>query len=144
MLRMSSVCRLIRVSKLTFSRTGLPLKTRGSIINLGSLTSHLAIPALTPYIMAKHGVHGLTQADALDYAKEGVRVNCICPGWIKTAMTESLWSDPEVGDQVSGRAPMSRWGHPEEIAYMASFLLSDRASFVTGTSTPVDGGYMAC
>ncbi|KUJ20742.1 NAD(P)-binding protein [Mollisia scopiformis] len=124
--------------------TGLPLKTRGSIVNLGSLTSHVAIPALSPYIMAKHGVLGLTKADAHDYALEGIRVNCICPGWIRTQMTSSLRDNPEVSEAVVTRAPMARWGHPEEIAFTASFLLSDKASFVTGASISVDGGYGAC
>jgi len=122
--------------------TGLPVKARGSIVNLGSLTSHQAIPALSPYIMAKHGVLGLSKADATDYGRDGIRINCICPGWIKTAMTESLWDSPQ-SDLVSGRAPMARWGHPEEVAYMVSFLLSDKASFMTGASICVDGGYSA-
>lgn len=69
-------------------RTGLPLKTRGSIVNVGSLTSHAAISNLSPYIMSKHGVLGLTKSDAFDYGKEGIRVNCICPGWISTNMTQ--------------------------------------------------------
>ncbi|KAF8847995.1 NAD(P)-binding protein [Acephala macrosclerotiorum] len=123
--------------------TGLPLKTRGSIVNIGSLTSHRAIPNLSPYIMAKHGVLGLCRSDALDYGKDGVRINCICPGWIKTGMTEDLWKGAH-SDLVTGRAPMARWGHPEEVGYMASFLLSDKASFVTGASISVDGGYGAC
>ncbi|KAK0117578.1 hypothetical protein ONS95_011913 [Cadophora gregata] len=125
--------------------TGLPLKTRGSIVNVGSLCSHFAIPTLTPYIMAKHGVLGLTRADAMDYATHGVRVNCICPGWIATKMTSALVDGEmiDMGNKVISRAPISRWGYPQEVAFMACFLLSDRASFVTGSSITVDGGYNA-
>jgi len=125
--------------------TGLPIKTRGSIVNVGSLCSHFAIPNLNPYIMAKHGVLGLTKGDAMDYASQGIRVNCICPGWIATKMTSELvdGAATEMGNKVISRAPMNRWGHPQEVAFMASFLLSDRASFVTGSSMFVDGGYNA-
>jgi len=80
--------------------TGLPLKTRGSILNVGSLTSHCAVPQLSPYIMTKHGVLGLTKADAVDYALEGIRVNAICPGWIKTAITEQLWNSPRASYSI--------------------------------------------
>jgi NAD(P)-dependent dehydrogenase (short-subunit alcohol dehydrogenase family) len=87
------------------NRTGLPFKTRGSIVNVGSLTSHVAIPGLGSYIASKHGnfsllftsnpltqlaVLGMTKSDALDYGKEGIRVNCISPGWIRTKLTEPL------------------------------------------------------
>jgi NAD(P)-dependent dehydrogenase (short-subunit alcohol dehydrogenase family) len=75
--------------------TGLPLYTRGSILNVGSLCSHVAIPGLNPYIMAKHGVLGLTKADALDYAQHGIRVNCLCPGWTQTGMTKSISENDE-------------------------------------------------
>ncbi|CAL3968896.1 unnamed protein product [Diplocarpon coronariae] len=130
------------------SSTGLPFQTRGSIVNVGSLASHRAIPSLSPYIMAKHGVLGLTKADASDYAKDGIRVNCLCPGWIATNMTKRLVDGDSVavsmGSEMNARAPMARWGKPEEVAFVACFLLSDKASFVTGTSVSVDGGYLAC
>jgi len=123
--------------------TGLKLKTRGSIVNVGSLTSHLAISNLSPYIMSKHAVLGLTKADALDYGQQGIRINCVCPGWIKTKMTDML-VDTAVGNALIAKAPMNRWGLPEEVAYAVGFLLSDKSSFMTGASIEVDGGYTAC
>jgi len=122
--------------------TGLSLKTRGSIVNVGSSGSHLGLRTINPYVMAKHGVLGLCRTDAADYGEEGIRINCVCPGWIKTAMTKMVWDSPAVNEVVK-RAPMNRWGMPEEVAYTAAFLLSDRASFITGTSVDVDGGYVA-
>jgi len=122
--------------------TGLPFKTRGSIVNVGSLSSHIGLNAINPYVMAKHGVLGLVKADTIDYAADGIRTNCICPGYIKTAMTKMLWDSAYV-TRYSERAPMNRWGVPEEIAYTTAFLLCDRSSFIAGTSIDIDGGYLA-
>jgi len=123
--------------------TGLALKTRGSIVNVGSLTSHLAIKYVSPYIMAKHGVLGLSKADALEYGTQGIRVNCICPGWIRTNMTQGILESPRSAALIE-RTPMARFGMPEEVAYTVSFLSSDKASFITGTYVDIDGGYSAC
>jgi NAD(P)-dependent dehydrogenase (short-subunit alcohol dehydrogenase family) len=79
------------------NRTGLPLQTRGSITNVASVAGHLAIGrGASPYIMSKHGVMGLTKADAKDYASEGIRVNAISPGWIKTNINKMVWDGPMV------------------------------------------------
>jgi len=124
-----------------FGRTGLPLKTRGAIVNVGSLTTHIGLNGHSPYVMAKHAMLGLCKVDTVDYAEQGIRINCICPGWIKTAMTKYVWDGP-LGPKMAARAPINRWGLPEEVAYAVSYLLSDKASFVTGTDVVIDGGYL--
>lgn len=125
------------------NRTGLPLKTRGSILNVASVAGHRALSRVSPYAISKHGVLGLTKTDAQDYAADGIRINAISPGWVKTDITKMLWDSP-MSDAVTARAPMARWGMPEEIAFTASFLLSDKSSFTTGAAVNVDGGYTAC
>lgn len=83
----------------------------------------------------------MTKTDAQDYAADGIRINAISPGWVKTDITKMLCDQ---SDAVTARAPMARWGMPEEIAFTASFLLSDKSSFTTGAAVNVDGGYTAC
>ncbi|TVY42079.1 Levodione reductase [Lachnellula occidentalis] len=124
--------------------TGLPFKTRGSIINVGSLLGLRAdVPGLSSYTIAKHGVVGLTKQDAIDYASQGIRVNCFCPGWIMTGIIDIQPETREYYDATIARVPMGRWGQSEEVAYFASFVLSDKASFITGTSLSIDGGLSA-
>jgi len=95
------------------------------------------------YIAAKHGVVGLTKQYAIDYGELGVRVNAIAPGYIQTAMTADVFADQAAEDYLRGLTPIGRLGQPEEIAAVASFLASDDASFITGVTLPVDGGYSA-
>jgi NAD(P)-dependent dehydrogenase (short-subunit alcohol dehydrogenase family) len=95
------------------------------------------------YIAAKHGVVGLTKQYAIDYGELGVRVNAIAPGYIQTAMTAEVFADKAAEDYLRGLTPIGRLGQPEEIAAVASFLASDDASFITGVTLPVDGGYSA-
>jgi NAD(P)-dependent dehydrogenase (short-subunit alcohol dehydrogenase family) len=95
------------------------------------------------YIAAKHGVVGLTRQFALTYARHGVRVNAICPGYIDTPMIAQIAGVPQGRAFLEGLHPMGRLGRAEEIAAAAAFLVSDDASFVTGVALPVDGGYTA-
>ena len=122
----------------------------GSIVNVASIAgvtgSISADVAGTGYGSAKHGLIGLTRTMALAYAKRNIRVNAVCPGYIKTGITEFLYEDPETSRRVISedlRVPMDRWGEPREIGSVVAFLASDAASFITGQPIIVDGGIMA-
>ena len=113
----------------------------GAIVNTASIAGLVGLPAASAYVAAKHGVIGLTRTAALEYAEVGIRVNAVCPGYIKTPMTAGM--TPARGAAVLARTPMKRLGEAEEIAEMVVWLCSERASFVTGVAYNVDGGYMA-
>lgn len=101
----------------------------------------MGLSAASAYIAAKHGVIGLTRTAALEYAQSGIRVNAVCPDYIKTPMIARM--TPERGAVVLARTPMKRLGEAEEIAEMVVWLCSERVSFVTGAAHNVDGGYIA-
>jgi NAD(P)-dependent dehydrogenase (short-subunit alcohol dehydrogenase family) len=116
----------------------------GSIINTSSGLGLAAIGRQSAYIAAKHGVVGLTRASAIEYSARGVRVNCICPGVVMTAMLkESAAADPPLEAAVRAAHPIGRLGTTEEIAASVVWLASDASSFVTGVALRVDGGYTA-
>ncbi|OPY65930.1 MAG: 2,5-dichloro-2,5-cyclohexadiene-1,4-diol dehydrogenase [Syntrophorhabdus sp. PtaU1.Bin050] len=113
----------------------------GAIVNTSSTAGIVAHPRRAIYTVSKHGVIGLTKAAALQYAKAGIRVNAVCPGPIRTALTESSWiSDPQAEARAISEVPMDRAGTPEEVAEAAVWLCSDAASYVTGLAMVVDGG----
>jgi NAD(P)-dependent dehydrogenase (short-subunit alcohol dehydrogenase family) len=113
----------------------------GAIVNTGSIAGLVGLPTSSAYVAAKHGVLGLTKTAALEYADDGIRVNAVCPGYIKTRMTEDAMR--RRGDAIMGHIPVKRMGEPGEIAEMVVWLCSDRASYVTGACYNVDGGWMA-
>jgi NAD(P)-dependent dehydrogenase (short-subunit alcohol dehydrogenase family) len=116
----------------------------GSIVNTASAAGLIGLPGGTAYVASKHGVAGLTKSAALEYAKSGIRINAVCPGFIRTAMVERVIDGGSISeDAMVAAEPIGRIGKPEEIANVVLFLCSDDASFVTGLPMPVDGGYVA-
>jgi NAD(P)-dependent dehydrogenase (short-subunit alcohol dehydrogenase family) len=114
---------------------------RGSIINMASILGQVGFLNSAAYVSAKHGVVGLTQTAAVEYAKRGVRVNAVGPAFIKTPLLEAMNKDEYAA--LAARHPMGRLGEAEEVAELCVWLASDKASFVTGSYYPVDGGYLA-
>jgi NAD(P)-dependent dehydrogenase (short-subunit alcohol dehydrogenase family) len=118
-------------------------KTRGAIVNLGSIASFVGVGDTLGYAPSKGGVKLLTQALARDLARDGIRVNAIAPGVIETAMTEVTRNDPMRLASFVGRTPLGRVGQPEELVGPVVFLVSEMASYVSGVTLPVDGGFLA-
>jgi NAD(P)-dependent dehydrogenase (short-subunit alcohol dehydrogenase family) len=114
----------------------------GAIVNTASTLGLVAIEGASAYTAAKHGVVGLTRTAALEFAQRNIRVNCVCPGFIRTAMVERALDKGLIGeDQMIAIEPVGRLGKPEEIAEGVLWLLSDSASFVTGHTLTIDGGW---
>jgi NAD(P)-dependent dehydrogenase (short-subunit alcohol dehydrogenase family) len=114
---------------------------RGAIVNTASIAGLAGLPTSSAYVAAKHGVVGLTKTAALEYAEANIRVNAVCPGYIRTRMTEPGMQLR--GEAILAQTPFKRMGNPEEIAEMVACLCSERASFVSGAAYNVDGGWMA-
>ena len=117
---------------------------RGAIVNCASIAGLVGFPGLPAYVASKHGVVGLTKTAALEYAKENIRVNAVCPGVIKTPMIDRFTGkDKAVEKQFVDKEPIGRMGEPQEVAEAVVWLCSDKASFVTGDAMAVDGGWIA-
>lgn len=117
----------------------------GSIVNISSILGFVGYGYSCAYVAAKHGVIGLTQNAALEYAQQNVRVNSVHPGFIDTPLVASadIPKGGEVWDMIAAKHAMNRWGTAEEVAETVLWLLTDKASFVTGSQYVVDGGYLA-
>jgi len=115
----------------------------GSIVNMASVTGLVGGAGAAAYSASKHGVVGLTKSAALETARSGIRINAVCPAVIETPMGERLFGAPAVHKSVVGLHPIGRFGRPAEIAEAVVWMCSDRASFMTGQSLILDGGFLA-
>src|SRR5947208_1286613 len=111
----------------------------GAIVNMSSTAGLNGVKGIAGYVAGKHGIIGLTKTAALDYAQDNIRINAIAPGPILTDRLKQLKNR----DQVALAVPMRRTGEPEEVAYIAAWLCSEQASFITGATIPIDGGRLA-
>ncbi len=114
----------------------------GAIVNIASILGSVGIANSPAYVAAKHGVVGLTKSAGLEYGEKGVRINAIGPGFIETPLLTKHMDEATL-KFIAGKHAMNRLGQPEEVAALTSFLLSDAASFITGSYHLVDGGYTA-
>jgi NAD(P)-dependent dehydrogenase (short-subunit alcohol dehydrogenase family) len=115
----------------------------GAIVNMSSITGLVGAVGAASYSASKHGVVGLTQTAALENAKSGIRVNAVCPGFTETPMADRVFRAPGVHKYVLSCHPIGRLGRPAEIAEAVLWMCSDRASFMTGQSLVLDGGFLA-
>jgi NAD(P)-dependent dehydrogenase (short-subunit alcohol dehydrogenase family) len=116
-------------------------KTRGCLINIGSMYSYFGAPQVPAYAAAKTAIIGLTRSLALAYTEDGIRVNAIAPGWIATDISRGGRENPEFNDKLMDRLPIKRWAEPDELSGTAIFLASSASALINGVTIPVDGGY---
>ena len=114
----------------------------GKIINIGSMQSFRAGKFIFPYTASKHGIVGLTKAYADALAPDNIQVNAIAPGYINTPMTKALQNDPVRSKEILEHIPAGHWADPSELMGVAVFLASPASDYITGTTIPVDGGYL--
>lgn len=115
--------------------------TRGAVVNVASMWSYFGSPNNPAYTASKAGVLGLTRAYAAALAPQGIRVNAVAPGWIRTRLSSGALDNPERSGAIMARIPMQRWGMPHDVARVVRFLCSADADYVTGVILPVDGGF---
>lgn len=115
----------------------------GAIVNTASIAGQIAFAGVPGYVAAKHGVVGLTKTVAVEYGAQGIRCNAIAPGFIETPMTQPVLQIQQFRDMAAATVPSGRVGSAEEIAHLALWLASDRASYVNGALVAADGGFLA-
>jgi NAD(P)-dependent dehydrogenase (short-subunit alcohol dehydrogenase family) len=121
----------------------LKQRSGGAIVNMASVAGLIGSAGFATYCASKHGVMGLTKCAALETARSGIRVNAVCPAVIETPMGERIFGGPEVKPYAIGLHPIGRFGKPMEVAEAVVWMCSDRASFMTGQSLVLDGGFLA-
>lgn len=114
----------------------------GAIVNTSSIAGLAGIANLGAYCASKHGVAGLTKSASIEYSKQGIRINSVHPGYILTPLI-AQWTNTEMKTSLEGMHPIGRLGEPREVAEVVCFLLSNKASFVSGSQIVVDGGYLS-
>jgi 2-dehydro-3-deoxy-D-gluconate 5-dehydrogenase len=112
----------------------------GSVVNIASVAGVSSSPGLSAYGASKAALISLTKSSAAEWGHAGVRVNAVAPGWVKTALNEVMWSNPEAERAMVQRTALGRWGEAREIASVVAFLASDDAAYITGQTLVVDGG----
>jgi NAD(P)-dependent dehydrogenase (short-subunit alcohol dehydrogenase family) len=130
------------VMRLSMAARPLLARSKGAIVNFASMLSFVVDEGVPAYCASKTGVVGLTRVLAHRFGPEGIRVNAIAPGYHKTDMTKALWSDATPAAKIAAKAALKRWGTVEDLIGAVVFLCSPAAHFVTGTTIPVDGGYV--
>ena len=125
--------------------TQMSKQKKGVIINMSSILGKVGFANSSHYVASKHGIIGLTQTAALEYAGEGIRINAICPGFIETPLLTNagITENTEIHKYITGLHPMKRLGTSGEVANGFIFLASDESSFITGTTVEIDGGYLS-
>ena len=126
-----------------FAREVIAAGGTGAIVNLASTLGVMASPNRAAYTASKHAVTGLTKEMAMEFGEKGIRVNAVGPGVIRTPMTERYFQSEDYAETIRSIHALNRWGEPPEVAKAIAYLASDDASFVTGTTLLVDGGWTA-
>ncbi len=122
-----------------------PMKRQkwGRVINVSSMLGEIALPGRSPYASSKGGLTLMTKTLALEWARDGINVNALCPGPFATEINTPLLNDPAARAQMEANVPLARWGDPVELGPAAVFLASEASSFMTGATLFIDGGYTA-
>jgi NAD(P)-dependent dehydrogenase (short-subunit alcohol dehydrogenase family) len=122
-----------------------PMKRQrwGRVINVSSMLGEISLPGRTPYASSKGGLTLMTKTLALEWARDGINVNALCPGPFATEINTPLLNDPAARSQMEANVPLARWGDPAELGPAAVFLASEASSFMTGATLFIDGGYTA-